>query len=76
MNTIDNQMSKTKQLLITIAGCLALGTVLGTAFWLFDGGKTSKKASDCPSGVSGVQEVASVNVYQGKWHKDYLGVMK
>lgn len=72
-------MSKTKILLIQIAGCLALGTVLGVSFWLFDGGKTRKEAYNCPGGVSNAQKMALENkivkVYQGKWHKDYLEVI-
>lgn len=68
-------MSKTKILLIQIAGCLALGTILGTAFWLFDGGKTQEKVSDCSGGVRGAQ-IKPIEIYTGKWHKDYLEVLK
>lgn len=50
-------MSKTKIFLVQIPICLALGTVLGMAFWFFDGGKTHKKDADCSGKLSGTQEM-------------------
>lgn len=69
-------MSKTKILLIQTVVCIVLGTVLGMAFWLYDGGKTCKKVSACPGEVSNEQETVSVKIYQGRWQKNFLEVIK
>lgn len=58
-----------KPILIEIIACLVLGTILGIAFWLFDGGRTRKKASECPGGVSGAQ-IKPIKIYDGQWIED------
>lgn len=38
-------MSKTKILYLQIAGCVALGLIIGVGWWLCDGGKQENKIS-------------------------------
>ena len=52
-----------------IIACIALGTILGLAFWLCDGGKTRPKVSEGLGGASQAQEMA-VKIYQGQWVED------
>lgn len=76
-------MGKAKQLFITIAGCLALGTVLGVAFWLFDGGRGNLDYKGVLDEIRAIKpeykyiwKPKQVEIYAGKWHKDYLEVIK
>ncbi len=55
--------------------CIALGSILGIAFWLCDGGKTRPKVSKGQEWASQAQEMP-IKVYDGEWHKDFLEVMK
>ena len=60
------------KILAQIGICILLGTIIGIAFWLCDGGKARP-------GVSGGQERASrdeIRVTRGVWHKDFLEVIK
>ena len=61
------------KILAQIIACIALGTILGMAFWLCDGGKTRPKVSEWQEMASQAQEMA-VKVYQGRWVEDIVKV--
>ena len=63
------------KILAHIIACIALGTILGMAFWLCDGGKSRPMVSEGREEASLAQEIL-VKVYKGVWHENYLEVIK
>lgn len=66
-------MIKTNKLSIGIMGSIAIGTIIGVAFWWCDGGRTTKRASECPDGASCASKKA-VKVYEGEWKENIVKV--
>lgn len=86
MENVNYPLSKLRILMLQSLGCTVFGIILGTAFWWFDGGKTSKTLSDVHTVGGGGQggmgstvyhfrPAHQVKVYPGVWHKDYLEIV-
>ena len=54
---------------------ISLFTIAILCWWITWREIPSKKASECPGGVSNA-EIKPVKIYTGKWRKDYLEVGK
>ncbi len=55
-------------------GSIIIGTAIGVVVWWCDGGRTSKKASECVRWLP-IDNGKAIKVYPGQWKKEgYLQI--